>query len=296
MQSYRQAVQVLPLNLRQLALRLTREQMERAEEIRLRMGRCPTVVLPEGESPLPDSRAVEREELERLVEIASRWSIHTVLEQLCRGFLPLEGGHRLGLCGTVVMKGDSVHALRDISCANLRIAHQRIGVSAPLLPRLRCGKQVYNTLILALPGAGKTTLLRDLIRSLADGEEGLRVGVVDERGELAATWRGQAQLELGERTDVLSDCPKAVGMEMLLRGMSPQVLAVDEITARRDVQAMVGAAGCGVSLLATAHGSTREDLERRPVYREMLEQGIFQRLVTIQVHGGQREFNVEELA
>ncbi len=295
MQSYRQAVQVLPLNLRQLALRLTKEQMERAEEIRLRMGRRPTVVLPEGEILLPDSRAVEREELERLVEIASRWSIHAVLEQLCRGFLPLEGGHRLGLCGTVVMKGENIHALRDVSCANLRIARQRIGVSVPLLPRLRCGKQVCSTLILAPPGAGKTTLLRDLIRSLSNGEEGLRVGVVDERGELAAVWRGQAQLELGERTDVLSDCPKAVGMEMLLRGMSPQVLAVDEITARRDVQAMAGAAGCGVSLLATAHGNTREDLERRPVYREMLEQGIFQRLVTIRVRGGQREFDVEEL-
>ena len=295
MQSYKQAVQVLPLTLRQLALRLTREQMEQAEEIRLRMGRRPTVVLPEGEVPLPDSRAVEREELERLVEIASRWSMHTVLEQLCRGFLPLEGGHRLGLCGTVVMKGEHVHALRDVSCANLRIARQRMGVSLPLLPRLRCGAGVYSTLILAPPGAGKTTLLRDLIRSLSDGEAGLRVGVVDERGELAAVWRGQAQLELGERTDVLSECPKAVGMELLLRGMSPQVLAVDEITARRDVQAMAGAVGCGVSLLATAHGNTREDLQRRPVYREMLEQGLFQRLVTIQVRDGQREFDVEAL-
>ena len=295
MQSYRQAVQALPLNLRQLALRLPQEQMERAEEIRLRMGRCPAVVLPDREVPLPDSWAVEREELERLVEIASRWSIHTVLDQLCRGFLPLEGGHRLGVCGTVVMKGENVHALRDVSCANLRIARQRIGVSAPLLPQLRCGTGVYSTLILAPPGAGKTTLLRDLIRSLSDGEAGLRVGVVDERGELAAVWRGQAQLELGERTDVLSDCPKSVGMEMLLRGMSPRILAVDEITARRDVQAMAGAAGCGVSLLATAHGNTREDLQRRPVYREMLEQGIFQRLVTIRVRDGQREFGVEEL-
>ena len=84
-------------------------------------------------------------------------------------------------------------------------------------------------------------------------------------------------------------------MELLLRGMSPQVLAVDEITARRDVQAMAGAVGCGVSLLATAHGNTREDLQRRPVYREMLEQGLFQRLVTIQVRDGQREFDVEAL-
>ncbi len=295
MQSYRQAVQVLPLHMRQLALRLPPEQMMQVEEIRLRIGRQPTVVLSDGEFSLPDSHALEREDLERLVEIASRWSIHTVLEQMCRGFLALEGGHRLGLCGTVVMKGESVHALRDISCANLRVARQRVGVCEPLLSRLRDRAQLYSTLILAPPGAGKTTLLRDLIRAVSSGGGGLRVGVVDERGELAATWRGQPQLELGERTDVLSDCPKAVGIELLLRGMSPQVLAVDEITARRDVQAMMSAAGCGVCLLATAHGTDRQDLERRPVYRELLEQGIFRRLVTIRVKNGEREFDVEEL-
>lgn len=295
MQSYRQAVQVLPLHIRQLALRLPPEQMMQVEEIRLRIGRRPAAVLWDGEFPLPGSRMVEREDLERLVEIASRWSIHTVLEQMCRGFLPLEGGHRLGLCGTAVMKGESVHALRDISCANLRIARQRVGVCQPLLSRLRSPSQLHNTLILAPPGAGKTTLLRDLIRAVSSGEDGLRVGVVDERGELAAAWRGHAQLELGERTDVLSDCPKAVGMELLLRGMSPQVLAVDEITARRDVQAMAGAVGCGVSLLATAHGTNKQDLERRPVYRELMQQGIFRRLVTIRVKNGQREFCVEEL-
>ena len=295
MQSYRQAVQVLPLNLRQPALRLLPEQMQRVEEVRLRVGRLPALVLPEGETCLPGCRVVEREDMERLVEIASRWSVHTVLEQLCRGFLPLEGGHRLGVCGTAVMKGERVHALRDISCANLRVARQKQGVGLPLLPQLRRERGIYSTLILAPPGAGKTTLLRDLIRLLSDGEEGLRVGVVDERGELAAVWRGQAQLELGERADVLTDCPKSVGIELLLRGMSPQVLAVDEITARRDVCAMADAVGCGVALLATAHGSSREDLERRSVYREMLDQGLFQRLITIGVCGGQRRFCVESL-
>ena len=294
MQNYRQAIQVLPLGLRQWAEGLTREQMERAEEIRLRIGRLPTVRFSEGELVLPDSRAVEREALEQLVEIASRWSVHTVQEQLCRGFLPLEGGHRLGVCGTVVMNGERVHGLRDISCANLRIARQRMGMGRGLLPRLREGKRIHSTLILAPPGAGKTTLLRDLIRCLSD--DGVGVGVVDERGELAAVWGGQVQFDLGGHTDVLSDCPKEVGMEMLVRGMSPQVLAVDEITSRADVRAMVGAVGCGVSLLATAHGSGRDDLQRRPVYREMMEQGVFQRLVTIQVHRGERKFEVEELA
>jgi len=294
MDSYRQAVSVLPEPLRTIALEVDGPCMARTEEIRLRAGRVPTLVLPEGERPIPGAGQVSAQELERLVEIASRWSVHAVLEQLRRGYLTLEGGHRLGLCGTAVMEGERIHALRDISGADLRVARQMPGIARKIAEKLFQGGQLCNSLILAPPGAGKTTLLRDLIRCISIGEAGppLRVSVADERGELAAAWRGQAQMELGHQTDVMDGCPKAVAIPLLLRGMNPQVIAVDEITAPEDIRAMERAVGCGVALLATAHARGPQDLKDRPLYREMMERKIFRRMVTIRVEQGARSFQV----
>lgn len=297
MTSYRQAARVLPEPLRTHALRVDEACMARTEEIRLRAGRPPALVLPEGEWTIPGAEAVTGEDLNRLVEIASRWSLHTVLEQLRRGYLTVEGGHRLGLCGTVVMEGDRVQNLRDLSSADLRVARQVGGAARSIVGQLWQGGQLKNTLILAPPGAGKTTLLRDLIRCLSGGEGGqaVRVAVADERGELAAVWQGRAQMDLGRCTDVLCGCPKAQAIPLLLRGMNPQVIAVDEITVQEDIWAMEQAVGCGVALVATAHGGGIEDMERRPLYRQMMDQGIFQKLVTIRVEGGKREMSVMSL-
>ena len=138
---------------------------------------------------------------------------------------------------------------------------------------------------------------RDLIRAASDGE-GMtphRVGVADERGEVAALWNGRPQLEVGARTDVLEGCPKALALMLLLRSMNPQVLAADEITAPEDVRALISAAGCGAALLATAHGWDRRDLEERPLYRELMAAGVFRRLVLIRREGDRRRYEVEEL-
>lgn len=295
-EAYRQAAQVLPRRLRQEALGLPQEEQEQAEELRLRVGWPMTAVLPEGERPV-GGPPVEPEELEQLVEIASRASVHAVLEQIRRGYLTVAGGHRIGLCGTAVMEGGGIHALRSLSSANLRIARQVPGAARPVLGALCPGGRLESTLILAPPGQGKTTLLRDIIRQVSEGEGclPLRVAVADERGELAALYSGRPQLDVGRRTDVAEGCPKAQGLMLLLRAMNPQVLAVDEITAPEDAAALRTAAGCGVTLLATAHGAGREDLTRRPLYRGLLEEGMFRRLVEITRREGRREYRVEEL-
>ena len=295
-ESYEQAVQALPLRLRREALCLTAVDRARAEELRLRAGWPMTALVDGAERPL-GGPAVAPEELEQLVEIASGASLHAVLDQVRRGYLTLPGGHRIGLCGTAVCQNGEVYALRRPSSANLRIARQVKGAARAVLDRLCPGGRLAGTLILAPPGLGKTTLLRDLLRSVSEGEgcAPLRVSLADERGEVAGMHNGLPQLEVGRRTDVVEGCPKAQGLMLLLRAMNPQVLAVDEITAPEDVKALTAAVGCGATLLATAHGAERGDLERRPLYRPLVEEGLFRFLVQIRREGGGRVYTVEEL-
>lgn len=290
-----QVWRIFPPRIREELKRLSEADWAALEEIRLRPGQPPLLCTGERRRFLFGS--VTQEELEQVLQLASRASMHTVLSQLRQGFLTLEGGHRLGVCGTVRLRDGEIHAIEPLSSMNLRIARQMCGIGERLVPQLCPEGHFDSTLILAPPGAGKTTLLRDVIRCLSDGVGGVphRVGLADERGEVAALYRGEPQLYTGRNTDVMDGCPKAQGLMLLLRGMNPQVLCADEITQVQDIQAISMALGCGVSLLCTAHGRERADLQRRPVYRELLEQGAFRYLVLIQVEHGVRRYCVEEL-
>ena len=293
MREFEQAAAVLPPELRQQALALPAQERERAEELRLRCGWPMAAVFPEGEISL-GGRKIVTQDLELLLEIASRASVHAVLAQLREGYLTIEGGHRLGLCGTAVLENGQMRNLRSLSSVSIRIARQHPGAALPLLSGLMEGGRLCSTLIAAPPGMGKTTLLRDLVRCISDGDgtPPLRVGLADERGEVAALYGGVPQLRVGRRTDVIEGCPKAQGAMLLLRAMNPQVLAMDEITAPEDVAALLTAAGCGAVLLATAHGEG-DELTRRPLYRTMLEERIFQRVVSIQRTEQGRSYTVE---
>ena len=293
MREFEQAAAVLPPELRQQALALPAQERERAEELRLRCGWPMAAVFPEGEVSL-GGRKIVTQDLELLLEIASRASVHAVLAQLREGYLTIEGGHRLGLCGTAVLENGQMRNLRSLSSVSIRIARQHPGAALPLLSGLMEGGRLCSTLIAAPPGMGKTTLLRDLVRCISDGDgtPPLRVGLADERGEVAALYGGVPQLRVGRRTDVIEGCPKAQGAMLLLRAMNPQVLAMDEITAPEDVAALLTAAGCGAVLLATAHGEG-DELTRRPLYRTMLEERIFQRVVSIQRTEQGRSYTVD---
>jgi stage III sporulation protein AA len=162
------------------------------------------------------------------------------------------------------------------------------------LGRVLFESRFASTLLLSPPGGGKTTLLRELLR-LGSDRYGLRIGLADERGEVAAVWKGAPQMDVGKHTDVLDGCPKAQALSLLLRTMSPQLLAADEITAGEDIAALSEAANCAVPVLATAHASSVDELRRRPLYRTLLEQEVFKRVVLIRREREQRRYQMENL-
>lgn len=286
---HQQLLPYLPPRLRAALAALAERRLTELEEIRLKPG-CPALCrFRADEAPLPEAGSTEpllvsQAELRQTLLLLADSSLYALEEELRRGYLTLPGGHRAGLCGRAVLERGAVRTLKEISSINLRLARPVIGAAQPLLPLLLDGEgQLLSTLLVSPPRAGKTTLLRDLARLLADGEgvAPLRVGLADERSELAAVRQGQPQLPVGLRTDVLDGCPKAEALLMLVRSMSPEVLVTDEIGSEADVRALREAAAAGVRVVASAHGRDEGELAQRPALAGLLAEGAFRRLVIL---------------
>ena len=294
---YEQACEFLPHRLKSLALSLPDKQKERVEELRLRVMHPLTVLTGEGElNAAPDGIAslVKAEDLEQMLGAVTEYSRYACIETLRQGFLPLRGGFRLGVCGSAVVREGEVNNLKDISSLALRIVCEHIGLGSDIAPRLFDENgRFMSTLLLSPPGGGKTTLLRECVRRLSD--QGLRISLMDERGEIAVVQNRMPQFDVGANTDIMTGGQKAACCMMLLRAMRPDVLAFDEISAPEDIEAMRIAAGCGVALLATAHAQSVGALRCRTLYRALLDEHIFRRAVCITRSGGARFYTLEEL-
>lgn len=261
------------------------------EEIRLRLGQ-PILLKAEGKwfpcvSQNDKNRHIfSNSDMKACVSLLSAYSLYAFAEEIRQGFLTIEGGHRIGFCGKAIMEDGKIKTLHPISSLNIRIAREMKGCAEHILPYLFIDGHFCHTMLLSPPGCGKTTLLRELIRKLSRADGGYAVGVVDERGEIAGMCGGIAQMDLGECTDVISGCPKAEGMLLLLRSMSPQIIAVDELGRESDFQAVTDLIHAGVKLLCTVHGSSLEELEKRAFLGSLIHHRVVERFVILSASQG----------
>lgn len=283
MDSFKTACELLPSRLRELLCSSGRTQ---AEEIRLRTGRQLSLVL-NGREFEAGGDKLRREELMQVLEKATGASLHSAAPAMVNGYISYKG-LRIGLCGEAAMSGGQLLGFREYSSLAIRLPRECRGICSGFIDRLTDGG-MDNTLIISPPGVGKTTLLRELIRVIS--QRGIRVSVLDERCELSAS----GSFDLGRCSDVLSGVPKELGTSMLLRGMNPQVIAMDEISREEDRKVIDQILGCGVSILASAHGRDRQDMLKRPMYRSFFDMGVFKNILTIYRDGDKRRYLLEKL-
>jgi stage III sporulation protein AA len=297
--SFKQALSVCPPDIEAKVRGLPLAMLERIEEIRFRLGQplqvCGVDVdgflhKKEGVTNNPDEAfIVTGDHISRVVQYVTRSSLYAVEDELRRGFVTMPGGHRVGVAGRVVVyESGYVRSIRSITSLNVRIARERIGAAdkiAHALYRKTDGKP-YSTLILSPPQCGKTTLLRDIARqwsanSIRKGGRPLKVTIVDERSEISGCVDGVPQFLVGPRTDVLDACPKAEGMLMAIRSLSPDVVVTDEIGREQDKDAILEAANTGVAVITSAHANTVAEWCQRPFMGELFSTHVFARYILL---------------
>lgn len=263
------------------------------EEIRLRVN-CPVQAFGSGwevffgrfgETAIArEALTVAPEDCIQILDAIAFHSVYAIEEELKRGFITLPGGYRVGLAGRALVSAGKLERLSGCTFFSFRVARQTKGCADSLIPSIIMNGQPVSTLILSPPGCGKTTYLRDITRQLSDGGYDCppqRVSVIDERSEIAGCNGGIPQNDVGIRTDVLDGCPKAEGMELMLRALSPQVMITDELGREEDYQAVLAASNSGVVIIASAHVGSIHDIQRRPFLKRLYESKIFERYVML---------------
>ena len=249
-------------------------------ELRLRAN-APVVACIDGRNFTLKTVAITCEDLENMIHKAAEYAIYAVLDQMVKGFITIRGGVRIGIAGELVMDCGKVVAVKNISSLCVRLPHQVKNCSSPVLPYLFETKRPVSTLIVAPPGAGKTTLLRDLAWQIGQKYPSLNTLILDERGELAACYQGEHQLDVGQNCDVITGGNKAFGFENGLRSLRPDVVITDEIATTEDVAMLQRAVRSGVTVIASVHAADLGEVRAKPDLGILVNQGVFERYIVL---------------
>jgi stage III sporulation protein AA len=270
-------LKVLPIEIKEKV----KNKLDGLEEIRIRVNK--PVILQYGQAEEILHYIVDSAMILSILQNICDNSIYAYQEQICNGYVTIKGGHRVGITGNVVIKENKVINISYINGLNFRIARQVLNCSYKAIKYIinLPENTIYNTIIVSPPGRGKTTILRDLIRNISNGIEdigfkGVNVGLADERSEIAAMYKGIPQNDVGLRTDILDNVPKAIGMKMLIRSMNPKIIVADEIGKEEDIDAINYAVCSGVKGIFTAHGSNMEDIIKNPILNKLYNANTFE--------------------
>lgn len=268
------------------------------EEIRLRSEK-PLIINSKSKDFFLDSKSnkltkyqqnayiVTKDDVEQTFQIMCKYSIHSYMDDIKKGFITLRGGHRVGLVGKTIIENKEVKNIKNISSLNIRISREIIGCSDKIMSHIMGAKDtINNTLIISPPQCGKTTLIRDIVRNLSSGNEkldirGRKVALIDERNEISGSYQGIAQMDVGIRTDIIETCPKDIGIMMLLRSMSPNVIVTDEIGSINEIKALYTALNGGVSLITTVHGDSIDDIKSRKELSKLVDGELFKTIIIL---------------
>lgn len=253
------------------------------EEIRIRINR-PIVIKYNMNFEILDY-VIKTDDIQEIMQYITENSVYSYQNQICEGFITLKGGHRVGISGNVAMENEKVRNINYIFSLNFRIAKQIIGASEKILNKVYNDGIIYNTLIVSPPGGGKTTILRDLIRVLSSYKT---IGVVDERGEIAAMYKDNLQNDLGLNVDVLNNIKKSIGIKMLIRSMSPDLICADEIGTKEDIEAIKYAVTSGVNGVFTAHGETINKINQNPILKDLIEDKLIDQIILLNKNDRQK--------